>query len=454
MKGAVHIISLGCPKNLVDSEVMAAALTKGGYGIAPDPRTAEIILVNTCAFILPAKEESIEEILRAAAWKKTGRCRHLVVTGCLPQRYGRSLAEELPEVDIFLDTNEAPNVAGHLDKLQKREHSAPLTIVSNPSFLMNAGHTRLLSTPHHSAYLKIAEGCSNYCSYCIIPAIRGKARSRPLDDIVQEAENLAAQGVREIIITAQDTTAYGREVKGHPSLSELLRSLAAVDRLRWIRLLYTYPGKLDKKTLTVIAEEEKICPYLDIPIQHIDDDILKAMHRRGGSAQIAAGIALARAVIPSVALRTSLIVGFPGETPARFKRLLNFIVETRFDHLGVFTYSREEETAAAIIPGHISERTKEGRRRLLMDEQSIVSSSINQTLIGSRQEVLLEGASDIPDYPFIGRCRRQAPEIDGVTYVKGKGLAAGDFVYCTVTGADTYDLYAETEHLNSIRRVA
>ena len=444
MKDAVHIISLGCPKNLVDSEVMAAALIKGGYRIAPDPRAAAIILVNTCAFILPAKEESIDEILRAANWKKSGRCRHLVVTGCLPQRYGKSLAAELPEVDAFLDTNEAPHIAGHLDRLRDGQNTAPLTIIANPTFLMNAGQARLLSTPAYSAYLKIAEGCSNYCSYCIIPAIRGKARSRPIDDLVQEAEILAAQGVREIIITAQDTTAYGRDLKGHPHLSELLQSLAAIDQLRWIRLLYTYPGKLDKKTLTVMAAAEKICPYLDIPIQHIDDDILNAMHRQGGSAQVTAGIALAREAIPGVALRTSLIVGFPGETPSRFKRLLNFIVATRFDHLGVFKYSREEETAAAIIPGHISERTKENRRRRLMEEQATVSSSINQTLIGSRQEVLIEGGSDIPDYPFIGRCRRQAPEIDGVTYVKGKGLAAGDFVACTITGADTYDLYAES----------
>lgn len=444
MKDAVHIISLGCPKNLVDSEVMAAALTKGGYRIASDPQAAEIILVNTCAFILPAKEESIEEILRAAAWKEAGRCRHLVVTGCLPQRYGKSLAAELPEVDVFLDTNEAPHITEHLDRLRDRQNTAPLTIVSNPTFLMNAGHTRLLSTPAYSAYLKVAEGCSNYCSYCIIPDLRGKARSRPIDDIVQEAEALATQGVKEIIITAQDTTAYGLDLKGHPTLSELLQSLAAVHQLRWIRLLYTYPGKLDKRTLMVMAEEEKICPYLDIPIQHIDDDILKAMHRRGGSAQIGASIALARKLIPAVALRTSLIVGFPGETSARFKRLLNFIVATRFDHLGVFKYSREEETAAAIIPGHISEKTKESRRRRLMEEQATVSSSINQTLIGSRQEVLIEGGSDIPAYPFIGRCRRQAPEIDGVTYVKGAGLAAGDFVACTVTGSDTYDLYAET----------
>jgi len=440
----VHIINLGCPKNMVDGEIMAAALAEGGYRIVDDPRKAAVIMVNTCAFILPAKEESIEEILSAATWKKAGRCRHLVVTGCLPQRYGKSLAAELPEVDLFLDTNEMPYIARHLVKLGERQQTEPLTIVHNPSFLMDAGNKRLLSTPPYSAYLKIAEGCSNYCSYCIIPALRGKARSRPMDDIINEAANLVEEGVREIILTAQDTTSYGRDLKGSHTLSELLKNLSTLAPLRWIRLLYTYPGRLDRRTLVVMAEEEKICSYIDIPIQHIDDDILKAMHRRGGSAQIKESIALIRTMVPGVALRTSLIVGFPGETPAGFKRLVDFIVATKFDHLGVFKYSREEETAAASRPGHITEKTKERRRGLLMEEQAVVSGTINQALIGSRQEVLIEGASDIPEYPYIGRCRRQAPEIDGVTYVKGAGLAAGDFVTGTITAADTYDLYGET----------
>jgi ribosomal protein S12 methylthiotransferase len=444
LKSSVHIISLGCPKNLVDSEVMAAALAKGGYPLVHDPRDAGIIMVNTCAFILPAKEESIEEILRAAAWKKAGSCRHLIVTGCLPQRYGKSLAAELPEVDIFLDINEVPHIVRHLDGLSDRGNLHPLTIVNKPTFMMEAGHDRLLSTPFYSAYLKIAEGCSNYCSYCIIPAIRGKARSRSMDDILKEAQNLVQAGVREIIITAQDTTAYGRDLKEKPTLGELLKNLASINELRWIRLLYTYPGKLDGNTLKVLATEEKICRYLDIPIQHIDDEILKSMNRRGGSAQIRGCIKALRDSIPTVALRTSLIVGFPGETPAKFNRLLHFIKEIKFDHLGVFKYSREEETVAATIPGHIMEKTKEKRRRLLMEEQANISHEINQSLIGRRQGVLIEGKSEIPEYPFVGRCNRQAPEIDGITYVKGDDLAAGDFVECTITGADVYDLFAET----------
>ncbi len=442
MKKNVHIVSLGCPKNLIDSEIMFAALIKGGYRIVSAPRDAGIIMINTCAFILPAKEESIEEILRMAARKKEGG-RRLVVAGCLPQRYGNVLKKELPEVDLFLGINEAPHIARHLDELSVSGDRLPASTVNKPTFLMEAHHKRHLLTPFYSAYLKIAEGCSNYCSYCIIPAIRGKFRSRQMDDILKETQDLAAAGVKEIVIIAQDTTAYGRDLKGKPPLGELLKLLCSVSGLHWIRLLYTYPGKLDEKTLKIAAEEEKICHYVDIPIQHIDDDILKAMHRQTGSARIREGIAAIRTAMPDAALRTSLMTGFPGETPAKFNRLINFIREIRFDHLGAFKYSREEETAAAALPGHISEKTKEKRRKLLMEEQAAVSYEINKSLIGSLHEVLIEGKSDIPDYGFVGRCRRQAPEIDGITYVRGENLAAGDLVSCRITGAETYDLYAD-----------
>ena len=413
----VHIVSLGCPKNQVDSEVMAAALAGRGFTIAPSPDDADIILVNTCAFILPAKEESIDEILRMAELKKAGKCSRLVVTGCLPQRYGKSLAREIPEVDIFLGTGELPSIAGRLEKLMQDSPPPSRSVVGQPTFLMNAGHSRLLSTPFYSAYLKIAEGCSNWCSYCVIPAIRGKARSRQVDDILKEAERLAAGGVREVIITAQDTTAYGRDLKGKPSLAVVLRELAGIKELRWIRLLYTYPANLTKEILETVAKEENICNYLDIPIQHVDDDILKAMHRRGGSRIIKESVAAARSIITEVALRTSLIVGFPGETRAGFNRLLSFVQETRFDHLGVFEYSREEETPAASFPAQVTGRTKKNRRRLVMEEQAMISHEINRSLVGSRQEILIEGKSDISGYDFMGRCRRQAPEIDGITYV-------------------------------------
>jgi ribosomal protein S12 methylthiotransferase len=441
----VHIVSLGCPKNLVDSEVMAGTLAADGYLLTDRPEEATVILINTCAFILPAKEESIKEILRLAAWKRgeNGSCTHLVVTGCLPQRYGKALEEALPEVDLFLGIAEIPNIGRHLDGLfqavRRRRHS----VIGKPTFLMNAGHRRLITAPTYSAYLKIADGCSNRCSYCAIPTIRGKARSRTIDDIVGEAELLAAQGVRELIITAQDTTAYGLDRKEQPTLSRLLRAVAKVSGISWIRVLYTYPAHLTEELFRTMAEEEKICRYLDIPIQHSDDAILKAMHRRGDSALIRSIIKEARKIVPHIALRTSLITGFPGETPRRFENLLSFIREIRFDHLGVFTYSREEGTEAAALPSRLSEKEKQRRRDVLMEEQARISGDINSTLIGTLQEVLVEGKSDLSGYTHVGRCRRQAPEIDGVTHIRGGAPEAGELVACRITAAEEYDLFAE-----------
>ena len=441
----VHIISLGCPKNLVDSEVMAALLAKSGYGITPQANKADIILINTCAFILSAKEESIDEILKMAEWKKRrkGACTHLVVTGCLPQRYGRGLEKELPEVDLFLGVGEVGNIVHHLNGLTRAEAPSRRSIVGKPSFLMNAQTPRLISTPFYTSYLKIAEGCSNRCSYCVIPTIRGKARSREMEDILMEAETLAVGGVKEVIITAQDTTAYGRDLKGKPNLGDLLEGLASIKSLRWIRLLYTHPAGLTDEILKSMASYENICKYIDIPIQHIDNEILAAMKRRGGSDLIKKTSQRAREIIPGAALRTSIIVGFPGETRTKFNKLLSFIKETRFDHLGVFTYSKEEGTKAASYPSRISEPEKEVRRQNLMEEQSVISYEIYQALIGSIQEVLIEGKSEIPDHPYVGRCSRQAPEIDGVTYVKGESLATGNLVHCKITATTEYDLFAE-----------
>jgi len=442
----VHIVSLGCPKNLVDSEVMAGVLAENGYLLTDRPEEAGILLINTCAFILPAREEAIAEILRMAAWKQggDGPCTHLVVTGCLPQRYGKELEEALPEVDLFLGTAAVPHIGRHLDALlsgigKTRRRSA----IGRPTFLMNAGHRRLISTPAGSAYIKIADGCSNRCSYCVIPSIRGKARSRPIDDIVKEAEGLAARGVRELIVTAQDTTAYGLDRREKPTLSRLLRELAAVDGLSWIRLLYTYPARLTEELLRTIADEKKICRYLDIPIQHSDDAILAAMHRRGDGALIRDAIAKAREIIPGVSLRTSLIVGFPGETRRRFENLLSFVREIRFDHLGIFPYSREEGTKAAALASRISEREKERRRNLVMEEQALISREINSALIGTMQEVLVEGKGELSGYSHIGRCRRQAPEIDGATHLRGGDPKAGTIIACRIIAADDYDLFAE-----------
>jgi ribosomal protein S12 methylthiotransferase len=446
----VHIVSLGCPKALVDSEVMAASLADGGYLLTDRPEEASVILINTCAFILPAKEESIEEILRMAAWKRGGKgpCTHLVVAGCLPQRYGKGLAEALPEVDLFLGISEAPRVAARLDELLCASVSQgtgcrPRSVIGKPTYLMNAGDRRQPSATLASAYIKIADGCSNRCSYCVIPTIRGKARSRAVDDVVREAQGLAARGIRELIVTAQDTTAYGRDLKGKPTLALLLGRLAEIDGLAWIRLLYTYPAHLTEALFLAIAAEKKICRYIDIPIQHSDDAILKAMHRQGDGALIRSAIAMARSLMPDIAVRTSLIVGFPGETDRRFAGLLSFVREIRFDHLGVFTYSREEGTPAAALPARISEREKERRRGLVMEEQALISRAINDSLIGTRQEILIEGKSDLDGYTAVGRCRRQAPEIDGVTHLRRVNPQPGTITTVRITAADEYDLYAE-----------
>lgn len=445
MKNTIHIASLGCPKNLIDSEVMAAALVEDGLELVPSPEKAEIIIINTCAFILPAREESIDEIFRMAHMKREGVCRYLVVAGCLPQRYGTLLEEEIPEADLFLGTGEVPRIAAHIASLQDGARPERRSFTGRPDFLMDSSHRRLLSTPPHTAYLKIAEGCSNHCSYCVIPAVRGQFRSREMDDILREATVLARAGVKEIVLTAQETTRYGSDLGTVPRLHDLLREMAPIEGIEWIRLLYTYPSNLADDLFRTIRDLEKVCPYIDIPVQHIDDGILGLMNRKGGGDLIRETIAHARKIIPGVALRTSLIVGFPGETEEAFDRLLAFVRETRFDHLGVFEYSKEEGTGAAALPGHLPEEVKRLRRGIIMEEQAAISREINQSLIGSATKIIIEEPSDIEGFDYIGRAQRQAPEIDGITYVKAGKRAVGDIVTGTITGADEYDLFAEAE---------
>lgn len=449
MRNTIYIVSLGCPKNLIDSEVMAALLDKGGSRITEYPEEADVILINTCAFVLPAKEESIDEIFRMARMKEAGQCKHLVVAGCLPQRYGNILEHEIPEVDLFIGTGNIHEIADLIGDLQKKDSSFPRSHIGKPTFLMTSSHARLISTPLHTAYLKIAEGCSNCCSYCVIPTVRGAFRSRTMDDILKEAERLAERGVKEIILTAQETTAYGKDLPGRPTLSELMKNLTSIDEFRWIRLLYTYPASLTDEILQTISDEEKICKYIDIPVQHIDDEILKAMNRRGTGMSIRNIIIKARDMIPDVALRTSLIVGFPGETPEKFEDLLTFVHETRFDHLGVFVYSQEEGTQAAEFPAQIPEDEKEERRNIIMEDQAIISYEINQSLIGSVHEVLIEGRSDVPEFTQIGRFSRQSPDIDGVTYINAEEKRPGDIIHCRIVSAEEYDLYAEEVDVTS-----
>jgi len=440
---SVYILSLGCPKNLVDSEVMSALLSRAGWSVTDQPDRAAAIVVNTCAFILPAKEESVEEILRMAAWKKKGRCRRLVVAGCLPQRYGAELARELPEVDLFLGTGDFPGIAAHLERLGEGPRRTPAVQVGKPLYLMDASVARRVSTAFYS-YLKIAEGCSNRCAYCVIPSIRGPFRSRPMDDIVAEAERLAAEGTREIVLIAQDTTAWGRDLRGRPTLNGLLKRLCAIGGPRWIRILYAYPRNITAELLATMAAEEKLCRYLDVPVQHIDDGILKAMNRKGTSAFLRKKIDEIRRAVPGIALRTSLIVGYPGETEDAFERLLGFVEEARFESLGVFAYSPEEGTAAERLPGQVPEAEKRRRQGLVMEAQAAIADEIGLARIGALEDVLIEGRTEREDFPWRGRTRFQAPEIDGMTYVRGAELAPGEIVRCRITAAELYDLYAET----------
>ena len=439
----VHIISLGCPKNLIDSEVMGGLLNQSGHQLVDRSDSADIVIVNTCAFINPAKEEAIEEILTLACEKKKNNPQlRIVVAGCLAQRYGKELFAQMPEVDLFIGTGEVGNIVSHINKFNQDKFRRE-SVITKPDFLMNFEHKRILSSTATSAYLKVSDGCSNRCAYCVIPSIRGAARSRQPDDILQEAEILANRGIKEIIITAQDTTNYGRDLKGRPRLSALLQDMAKIKSVKWIRLLYAHPARVTTDLLEIIAANEKICRYIDLPIQHIDNDILKAMNRKVTGATIKEVIAQARRIIPGVALRTSLIVGFPGETPTRFNRLLDLVNELKFDHLGVFTYSKEEGTIAANFKSQVSEKEKERRRETIMNEQAAISAAINKTMIGSIQELLIEGESDRGDYSYMGRCRRQAPEIDGVTYIKKSKVQIGKIVKCKITTADEYDLFGE-----------
>lgn len=438
-----HIVSLGCPKNLVDSEVMAGILMRRGFRLTTDAREAGIIIINTCAFILPAKEEAIEAILTAATYKKTAACHRLIVAGCLPQRHGAELARAIPEVDIFIGTAEVPHIAEHLTGMATPRYDGPRVRTGRPDFLMHAGHPRRLMTPSYTAYLKIAEGCGNSCSYCIIPNLRGPARSRTPEDIVAEARKLVGRGVKELILIAQDTTAYGRDLPDRPSLTGLLRELAALEELVWIRLLYSHPAKITPELIRILNGDPKICPYLDMPIQHIDDEILGAMNRRGNGRKIRSLLKTLRAEGPDIALRTSLIVGFPGETKKKFSELMDFVRTARFDHLGVFPYYREEGTAAAALPARIPAAEKERRRELIMDAQADISGQLLRRRLDTVETVLIEGKSGQADYPFVGRTRRQAPEIDGITFVRGRGLRPGRFVSVRITAVTTYDLFGE-----------
>jgi ribosomal protein S12 methylthiotransferase len=424
------MVSLGCPKNQVDAEQMLGVLAGSGFEITPEQGEADVIVVNTCGFIGSAKEESIEAILEAAKQKKLGRCRKVVVAGCLAQRYGDELLHELPEADAVIGTAEIGRIDEICEQaLAGKEH---LFNVSAPAMVY--GLPRVSTTPRHYRYLKIAEGCSNRCSYCAIPLIRGNFKSRPFASIIAEARGLAGEGAKELVLLAQDSTAYR---DGEADLPVLLKALTRVHGIEWVRLMYAYPGRISKALMAVMAEEEKICKYLDIPIQHFDDKVLAAMNRRGTSEDIRKTIEQLRKRVPGIALRTSLIVGFPGETEAAFKRLLAFVKEAAFEHLGVFTYSPEEGTAARKFGSPVPDTAAADRLDRIMKAQAKISLKKNRALIGSQQRVLIDGMEDLA---LIGRLQAQAPEIDGVVYLSETEAEPGQFVDVTITDAAEYDL--------------
>jgi ribosomal protein S12 methylthiotransferase len=437
-KHTVSLVSLGCPKNLVDAEVMLGHLPTDRFQIVTDEAQAEIIIVNTCAFIREAKEESVDTILEVADQKNTGRCKLLVVSGCLSQRYQEELAGELPEVDLFVGTADAPRIVELLDL--GLAGKAPRRAIGPPDFLYDHTTPRALSSPFYTAYVKIAEGCANHCSYCVIPSIRGTLRSRSPASVVAEVENLVAGGVKEINLIAQDVTAFGADRDDGANLVDLLEQLVGIDGLHWLRLLYAYPDGIGDELLALMAREPKICRYLDVPIQHIDDQMLLAMNRRVDGAGLRALIERIRGYLPDVTLRTSLIVGFPGETDDQFRRLLAFVEEGHFERLGVFRYSREEGTPAAALADQVPERVQLARYRRLMKAQSRVSFRKNRALVGRIEPVLVEGVSEESELLLKGRSVRQAPDVDGLVYINAGQANVGDIVQLRITDSSEYDL--------------
>ncbi|HSP18713.1 MAG TPA: 30S ribosomal protein S12 methylthiotransferase RimO [Myxococcaceae bacterium] len=426
--------TLGCPKNRVDSEVMLGTLGARGYRLVQSPAEAAVIVVNTCAFIGPAKQESVDTILELAEFKKSGQCNTLVVTGCLSQRYGPELAKEMPEVDHFLGTGAYVQIGDLL-----AAEAAPRQVIPDPHYVHDARTPKVNSSPKWTAYLKISEGCDNACAFCIIPTLRGAQRSRPIEDLVAEARTLAASGVRELNLVAQDLTAYGHDLPGKPPLHQLLQALCTVD-VRWIRLHYAYPRVFPDALIDVMAREPKIARYLDMPLQHASDRLLRSMKRGRESAFLVALLAKLRARIPGLTFRTSLIAGLPGETEEDFELLKEFVRTQRFERMGCFQYSDEEGTAAYDFPDKVPPKVIERRWREVMAIQKRINREQNRALIGKRLQVLVEGPSPESEHLLVGRHEGQAPDIDGVVYINDGFGYPGEFVTVEVTEAHDYDL--------------
>lgn len=440
----VSVLSLGCAKNLVHSETMMGLFQQQGYVLTEQYDEAEIIIINTCGFVNAAKEESINAILEMAQWKEHGACQLLVAVGCLVQKYAKELAEELPEVDIFVGTNDYQQIVQIVRDHQTQQEIHVHTHWTEES-KMN-GTPRILTTPSHYAYLRISEGCDNHCTYCVIPEMQGPHRSKTIEQIKKEAVQLAEQGVTEFILVGQDTSYYGKDLYGHFALVALLKELAAIPTVRWIRLLYAYPNNFTDELIDYMAKEEKICKYLDIPLQHADDEILKQMNRKITVAEIKALISKLREQIPGITLRSTFIVGFPGETEEQYQNLLNFLEEEQLDCVGAFPYSREEGTPADRMEGHLKEEEKEKRAENLMELQYDIMYRKHEQAIGQRRLVKVEELS--PDIPGLLLCRSQgeAPDVDPLILVyeaDDHNWQPGDYFTVVLTGLDEYDFIGE-----------
>ena len=435
----ISMVSLGCPKNQVDAEMMLASLKNGGYDIAAEESEADAIIINTCGFIEDAKKEAIENILEAARYKKTGKCRALIVTGCLAERYRDDVTEEIPEVDVCVGIGSN----GRICDIVKNAIEGKKQNCYGEKYELDLNADRILGGYPFSTYLKVADGCDNCCTYCAIPKIRGRMRSRRIEDCVAEAKILAERGVKELIVVAQDTTAYGEDIYGKAMLPELLRELCKVEGLHWIRTLYTYPDRITDELLDTVASEEKLVKYFDIPIQHVNGEILKRMNRKGDYNTLSALIDKIREKIPGVTNRTTLITGFPGETEEQFSELARFVKEKRFERLGCFTYSAEEGTVAAEFADQTDEQTKVDRMENIMELQLTVAAEKNEEKIGSVTEVLVEGWDDYIKCYF-GRTPADAPDVDGkIFFMADRQLVLGDFVKVQINDCIDYDLLGE-----------
>ena len=434
-------VSLGCDKNLVDTEMMLGLLNRDGHTFTDDENEADIIVVNTCCFINDAKEESVNTILEMAELKKTGKCKALIVTGCMAQRYKQEILDEIPEVDGILGTSTYDEISNVLKQaLGGEEH---ISCFHDLNALPEVETERVITTGGYYAFLKIAEGCDKHCTYCIIPSLRGNYRSVPMERLLKEANQLADQGVRELILVAQETTLYGVDLYGKKMLPELLHKLAEIPGIYWIRIQYCYPEEITDELIEAIRTEEKVCHYLDVPIQHASDRILKRMGRRTNQKQLREMIASLRSQIPDIALRTTLISGFPGETEEDQEEVMRFVDEMEFDRLGVFTYSPEEDTPAATMPDQVAEEVKEARRDEIMELQQEISYEKSQSMIGKVLEVMIEGKV-ADENAYVGRTYRDAPNVDGLIFVNtSEELMSGDFAKVKVTGSADYDLIGE-----------